>query len=389
MSDIQIGVIGIGVVGVGSMGTAHAKMLAEGKIPGATLGAVCDIDPERLAAFPDVLGFPEAQAMYDSGKVDAVIVATPHPSHGPLGAAALRSGLHLLMEKPIAVHKVAAQELIDAHTDDSLVFSAMFNQRTDPRYRRLKRWIESGELGRINRMNWTITDWFRTELYYAAGDWRATWSGEGGGVLLNQCPHQLDLWQWLLGMPSRVRATCKLGRFHEIEVEDDVTAVLEYESGATGVFITTTGEAPGTNRLELACESGRVIVEGSTIVFDRNRTPTSEFCKTAEDRFARPKKDTETYTFEDTGEQHLGILKNFAAAIRNGEPLIAPAAEGIHSVELANAMLYSGLTDEPVDLPLEGDRYAATLQDLIDSSTFTKKRSVKGVASADDMSSSF
>ena len=264
----------------------------------------------------------------------------------------------------------------------------MFNQRTDPRYQWVRDRIQDGTLGRVNRVNWIITDWFRPQVYYRNGSWRATWEGEGGGVLLNQCPHQLDLWQWMFGMPARIRGFCGFGRFHDIEVEDDVTAYLEYESGMTGVFITTTGEAPGTNRLEIAAENGRVVVEGKTVQFDHNEVPTETFSATTDGPFSAPAVERSTTTFEGTGEQHLGILKNFIAAIRGSEALIAPAGEGMHSVELANAMLYSGLTESTVELPLDGAAFEATLQDLIRNSTMKKKGS-NTIASAQDMADSF
>jgi len=263
----------------------------------------------------------------------------------------------------------------------------MFNQRTDPRYIRLKGLIDSGELGKINRVQWTITDWFRTFTYYASGGWRATWAGEGGGVLLNQCPHQLDLWQWLFGMPESVRAHIELGRFHDIEVEDDVTAYLRYKDGMSGVFITTTGEAPGTNRLEIAAERGKVIVEGTTIEWTRNETETLEHSKTTEKAFGKPGTWNIEIPHHGTGEQHVGIMKNFANAILHGEELIAPASEGIHSVELANSMIQSGLEDRTVSMPLDAPAYEVLLKENI--ATSTHKKVVKEVtASSDDFANS-
>lgn len=380
----------LGVVGVGGMGSSHARRVQKGEVPGLCLAAVCDADPARLEAFSDTPGWADAEKMYAEAELDAVLVATPHYAHVPLGIAALEAGLHLLVEKPIAVHKADAERLIAAYRDQKLVFSAMFNQRTDPRYRWVRERIKDGTLGRINRANWIITDWFRTEHYYQHGEWRATWGGEGGGVLLNQCPHQLDLWQWMFGMPDRVHAFSRIAQFHEIEVEDDVTAYLEYADGMNGVFITTTGEAPGTNRLEIAAENGKVVIEGQDIVFQRNAQPTSEFSATSGKPFDRPALvSREVVTFEGTGEQHLGILKNFCAAVRGKEALIAPAPEGIHSVELGNAMLYSGMTGTAVDLPLDAEIYEAHLKELIETSTFKKKVVRKTVSSDEDMSASF
>lgn len=383
--------IRLGIIGLGNMGMAHAKNVVSGVIPGLQLSAVADKNPKRLREFDGLLCFEDGHALIASGAVDAVLVATPHYSHTPLGIAVLKAGLHLLVEKPISVHKQDCEELIAAyHPGSRQVFAAMFNQRTDPRYRKLKELLSDGTLGSVRRINWIITDWFRTECYYQSGDWRATWAGEGGGVLLNQCPHNLDLWQWLFGMPERVIARCQIGRFHEIEVEDSVTALLEYASGVQGVFVTTTGEAPGTNRLEVAGDNGKIVVsnESNDLVFTRNERPAPVFSKESSSGFTKPNVWNVTIPIAGTGEQHTGIMKNFAAAIRGEEPLIAPATEGIHSVELANAMLLSSFRDRPVTLPLDAAEFAAELKKKIMESTFTKT-TVPDAGPAADFSKSF
>lgn len=381
----------VGIIGLGNMGQAHAKTILDGKAPGLTLTAVADAREQLLADYGKKEGvstFVEAETLIADGPVDAVIIATPHYSHTTLGMAALEAGHHVLVEKPISVHKGDAEKLLAAHTDPRQVFAAMFNQRTDPRYATLKKLIEDGELGDIHRVQWTITDWFRTEQYYASGGWRATWAGEGGGVLLNQCPHQLDLWQWLFGMPSSVRAFCQYGRFHDIEVEDMVTAYLEYPTGTTGVFITTTGEAPGTNRLEVAGDRGRVVIEGSQLGRIVNQVPASEFSRTCERGFDAPPTETASLTLDEGGPQHAGILSNFADAILHQKPLIASAHEGIRSVELANALLYSSHLGRPVDLPLNVADYQAFLEEKIRTSTH-QKRVVESTPNADDFAGSF
>jgi predicted dehydrogenase len=381
----------VGVVGLGNMGQAHVRCIQAGEAPGLVLSAVADAREESLAPYrgrTDVVAFAEAEALIGSDAVDAVIIATPHFSHTALGIAALQAGRHVLVEKPISVHKADAERLLAAHRDRSQVFAAMFNQRTDPRYLALRAMIRDGELGEIHRTQWTITDWFRTERYYASGGWRATWAGEGGGVLLNQCPHQLDLWQWLFGMPATVRGFCQYGRFHDIEVEDMVTAYLEYASGATGVFITTTGEAPGTNRLEVAADRGRVVIEGSRLQFIRNQVPAREFSRTSDRSFDAPPAEITETTIDGTGPQHRGILANFADAILHGAPLIATAHEGIHSVELANAILYSSHEGRPIEMPLDGAAYQAFLEERIRTSTH-RKRVVDAATAADDFAASF
>jgi predicted dehydrogenase len=262
----------------------------------------------------------------------------------------------------------------------------MFNQRTDPYYRKLKQLIDGGELGALVRVSWIITNWFRTEAYYRGGGWRATWRGEGGGVLLNQCPHQLDLMQWLFGMPTKVAGFCGFGKRHDIEVEDQVTAYLEYENGATGTFITSTGEAPGTNRLEVAGERGQVVIEDDTFRFTRNETPADEFIRTSPEPFGKPGVWNVNIPISGHGGQHKEVLQNFIDAIRNGTVLIAPASEGIRSVELGNAILYSSLTGQPVVMPLDSSAFEAKLKQLIQDSRHVKK-TVK--AGGGDLSKSF
>ncbi|MCX6374463.1 MAG: Gfo/Idh/MocA family oxidoreductase [Armatimonadetes bacterium] len=362
----------IGVIGVGGMGGYHANYLRAGEVKRAELAAVCDIDEAKLANWGDTPTFTDSAKLIRSGLADAVLIATPHYFHTTIGVDAFQQGLHVLTEKPISVHKADCRRLIDAHKATKLVFSAMFQMRTEPLYKKLKQLIDQGELGEITRLSWIVTDWFRTEAYYSSGGWRATWSGEGGGVLLNQCPHNLDLMYWLFGMPAKIRAFCKLGAKHDIEVEDEVTAYLEYPSGATGVFITTTGEAPGTNRLEIAGDRGRIVVEGGQIRFERNEVLASEFCKTSTFSFAVPPRWNIEIPYGKAETGHKVITQNFVDAILDGTDLIAPAEQGIYSVEMANSMLYSSLTGGTVETPLDAAAYESALKDLIAKSKFVK-----------------
>jgi predicted dehydrogenase len=349
--------------------------------------AVCDSDSDRLEKYSDILKYSDSTSMIQSGEIDAVLIATPHYAHTTVGIEALEAGLHVIVEKPISVHKKDCEKLIAAHQNKEKVFAAMFNQRTNPVYQKLRWLIQAGELGKINRINWIITDWYRTESYYASGGWRATWAGEGGGVLMNQCPHQLDLWQWLFGMPDQVRAFCKMGKYHDIEVEDFVTAYMEYDSGATGVFITTTGEAPGTNRLEVSGDRGKVVIEHNKMSFTRNEVPVSKHIKECKGSFEKPSVWNIEIPVSGPGEQHNGVLKNFVDVVQNGAELLAPAVEGIHSVELANSMLLSFEKNETVRLPISADEYDFFLKTKIENSN-TVKKVVKSVE-ASDFSKSF
>jgi len=365
----------IGIVGMGNMGKYHADYLIKGKVAHAELSAVCSTSPEKLSAYKDpVAVFGKGEEMIRSGSIDAVLVATPHYQHTSLGICAIENGIHLMVEKPISAHKADAERLIEVSTQHpDIVFGGMFQLRTEPRYLKLKKLIADGDLGDIVRINWIITDWFRTEAYYASGGWRATWKGEGGGVLLNQCLHQLDALQWLVGMPSKVRSFAQCGRFHDIEVEDNVTAYLEYPNGATGVFISSTGEAPGSNRFEIAGTRGRVVLENDQIKFTRNESCMLEHSKNSPIGFSKPEVWEVDIPFGNAELPHAILMRNFVEAIRNKTPLIAPGVEGIHSVELANVLLYSSLVDQTINLPMDGAAFEAKLQQLIDESSHEKK----------------
>lgn len=358
-----------GIVGVGNMGRGHAKSFLGGKVENGVLTAVCDINPERLDAIRRLDGgaelavFTDYHALFASGLVDAVIVAVPHYFHPQISMDALAAGLHVVCEKPEGVYTKQAKELNEAAGRSDKLFTIMFNQRTNCLYRKMRELVQNGELGEIKRVNWIITTWYRPQSYYDSGDWRATWRGEGGGVLFNQCPHQLDLLQWVTGMmPARIRSFCHFGKWHDIEVEDDVTAYLEYPNGATGVFIASTGDTPGTNRFELLGNNGKLVCENDQLTFTRLGTPEREFNATYRGGFGEPEKTIIPVETDGKNPQHAGILNNFANAILGLEPLFVDGREGIHGVELMDAMLLSTWKDRTVTLPLNDDEYWEELQ---------------------------
>ena len=366
--------IRLGLIGLGNIGRHHARYLLAGKVPRCELTAVCTRSPAKKEEFQGLAVWEDGVKLIRSGTVDAVLVATPHYQHTELGIAALESGVHLMVEKPISAHKADALRLIAAHDrNPRMVFAAMFQLRVEPRYQKLRKLIESGDLGRVVRVNWVNTDWFRTDAYYASGGWRATWAGEGGGVLLNQCLHNLDVLAWLLGLPSEVRSQVTLGRDHAIEVEDNVTAWMVYHSGATGVFVASTGESPGTNRLEITGTRGRVVLEDGRLRFTRNEEDMLEFSRTSKSGFAKPAVWNVEIPFENAEEPHAQLMRNFADAVLDGVPLIAPGREGLASLELANSLLYSGLIGKTVPLPLDAEAYESFLGELIRNSRFEKQ----------------
>lgn len=367
----------IGIVGIGGMGTNHANNIMSGKVANAELTAVYDINEDRLKWAKENFGdkvkrFNNMDEFFYSKAFDAVIIATSHYDHPRLAIEALNSGYHTLIEKPAGVYTKAVRAMNEVALKSDKVFAIMYNQRTNPVYQKLKELIDSGELGEIKRSIWIITNWYRSQSYYDAGGWRATWAGEGGGVLLNQDPHQLDLWQWMCGMPKRVRAFMAFGKYHNIEVEDDVTAYVEYENGATGLFVTSTGEAPGTNRLEVTGDRGKIVIEDDKLTFWRLRVSEREFNRDFKGGFGQPESWKCEVPTPGENSQHIGIMNNWVNAILYGTELMAPGVEGIKGLTLSNAMHLSAWTDSWVDLPLDEDLFYEKLKGNIDKSTFKK-----------------
>jgi predicted dehydrogenase len=357
----------LGIIGMGNMGTTHVKSVFGGTIPGMELGAVADRLPGRREWAKGILpaGFPifeDGSELIKSGLVDAALIAVPHYQHPPLAIEAFGAGLHVLCEKPAGVYTKQVREMNKAAAESGLVFAMMFNQRTNSYFRKMRELVQGGTLGAIKRTSWIITNWYRPQVYYDSGDWRATWAGEGGGVLLNQCPHNLDLFQWICGMPSAVRAFCHNGKWHDIEVEDDVTAYLEYPNGATGTFITSTADAPGTNRFEITLEWGKLVNEDNTnlrlYMLDQNER---EFNRRAAGGFDTPGVTEEKIETGGGNEQHVGVLKAFAGRILRGEPLVAEGKEGIHGLTLSNAMHLSSWLETTVKIPFDEDLFLEEL----------------------------
>jgi predicted dehydrogenase len=363
-------IVKMGIIGIGNMGSHHAGYVAKGEIPGAKLTAVCDVDVEKLKWSKQNLGediqvFDSVDAFFEKADIDGVLIASYHYDHPGMAIEAFERGLHVLVEKPAGVYTKQVREMNEAALKSGRVFGIMYNQRTNPLYRKLKDIIDSGELGEIKRTNWIITDWYRPQSYYDSGGWRATWKGEGGGVLLNQDPHQLDLWQWTCGMPVKVRAFCHIGKYHDIEVEDDVTAYVEYDNGATGVFITSTGEAPGTNRFEIIGDMGRIVIENNRMEFLRLRVSERKFNKEFKGGFGAPEFWKCEIPVKGENTQHNGITSNWVDAILKGTELLAPGIEGINGLQLSNAMYLSSWTDSRVDIPIDEDLFYSKLKEKI------------------------
>ena len=371
----------LGIIGIGNMGSGHLKNILEGKVPEMEVTAVADRQESRSTWAKENL--PEAVVIFEEGKdliaagvCDGVLIAVPHYQHPELTIDAMNHGLHVMCEKPAGVYTKQVREMNEAAQKCDRVFGMMFNQRTNCIYRKMHELVTSGELGAIKRVNWIVTDWYRTQSYYDSGSWRATWDGEGGGVLLNQCPHNMDLIQWICGMPSKVQAFCHNGKWHDIEVEDDVTAYLEYPNGATGVFVTTTADAPGTNRFEITLEMGKLVCENGKLMLHKLSENERTFCKTAKGGFDTPECTVTEVETDGENEQHVGVLKAFAGRILHGTPLVAEGLEGINGLTLSNAMHLSSWLKREVEIPFDEDLF---LEELNKRRRESRKKEGSGV----------
>ena len=379
----------LGIIGLGAQGSMYAKFIADGLVPNMEIGAISDhnTDKAKIAADYGVPFYEDYLALLDSGDVDAVVTCVPHYLHPEMGIAALRHGIHALVEKPAGVYTKQVAELNRfAAEHPELTFGIMFNQRNNPLYIKIKEIVDSGDIGKIRRTNWVITTWWRPQGYYDQSAWRATWGGEGGGVLVNQAPHQLDLWQWICGVPKSVYAKVAYGFQRDIAVEDEVTAVVDYGDGATGVFVTATHDLVGTDRFEILGDQGKIVVENSRVAtVTRLRAPERELSAgmdmTDVAKLFSGQLDVDAlYTREvlefDSawGAQHSGVLENFAANILDGTPLLAPGSDGINGVRLANAIHLSSWTGTEVSLDFDENDFLAELNKRIrNEGTFNER----------------
>ena len=354
----------LGIIGIGNQGSTYARRLVrENWVPEIEVAAIADINPARLNwarenVSPDIAYFEDAIAMLDSGLIEACVISIPHYDHPRYAMECFRRGIHVMCEKPAGVYTQQVREMnAEAEKHPEVVFAMMFNQRTNCVYRKMRELVQSGKYGRVRRANWLITNWYRSQYYYDSGDWRATWSGEGGGVLLNQCPHQLDLWQWILGMPKKVQSFMRYGQWHDIEVEDDVTTYMEYEDGHTGVFITSTGDPHGSNRFEVQMDGAQLVCEHDRLYLMELDQLEQDWTKTNTQPFGSvPGKEIEVET-DGLNPQHQGVFAAFAGAILRGEPLVAGGAEGINGLTLSNAMHLSAFLGRPVEIPFDEKLY--------------------------------
>lgn len=390
MATVAINTIKLGVIGLGNISKQHIQNVLSGAVQNCDVVAVCSRSDSGYASELNAKYFACYQQLIDAKIVDAVLIATPTLSHFEIAKYALEKGVHVMVEKPIALTGWQGQELVRI-TPKNTKFAVMLNQRADPVFKKMKQIIDSGILGKIQRTQWTMTNWFRPDIYFQVSDWRATWKGEGGGLLVNQCIHNLDIFQWICGMPSKITAFCEFGKYHSIEVEDEVTAFLRYESNATGVFIGSTGEAPGVNRFDIIGDRGSLHFDSGKLSQKINDQSTAEFCASTDEMFGMPVVSESQLNIQQTGtqqtvNQHAVVLQNFVQAILSEEQLIAPASDGLASLDIANAMLQSTWTNKTISLPMDRLAYHQLLTQKSANSTLRPK---SGASAKVDMNASY
>ena len=374
----------LGVIGLGNIAQQHINNVLQGEVKNTKLIAVCSRQQPQNK-LDGVHHFNNYQALIDSGIVDAVLIATPTMSHFEIAQYALEKNIHVLLEKPIGLSAYEGEKLV-ASAQPGTQFALMLNQRTDANYVKIKQIVDSGVLGKITRTNWTMTNWFRPEIYFQASDWRATWKGEGGGALVNQCIHNIDIFQWICGVPVAINGFCEFGKYHDIEVEDEVTAYFRYANKATGVFVASTGEAPGVNRFDVIGDKGSLHFDSGKLIQKLNKQSTQTFSRNTTDMFGMPEVETTDVTVNDKVNQHAIILNNFVRAILFGEPLMTPAHAGLASLDIANGILMSSWTNQQVSLPLDRQAYQQQLAKKIVSSKLRVKSKIQATV---DMSKSY
>ncbi|MBR5783518.1 MAG: Gfo/Idh/MocA family oxidoreductase [Clostridia bacterium] len=380
----------VAIIGIGNMGSAHAKHIFSGDVKDMELAAICDIDSGKLAwaaeNLPGVPQYSNYHELLDAHICDAIIIATPHYDHPVIAIEGFEKGYHVLSEKPAGVYTKKVREMNAAAEKSGKAFALMFNQRTNPLYQKVREMVQDGTIGEPKRLVWIITDWYRTQAYYDSGAWRATWAGEGGGVLLNQCPHNLDLWQWIFGMPKSITAKCSVGKYHDIEVEDDVTITASYENGASACFITTTGEFPGTNRLEISGDRGKVVIENKKLTFYRLETPERVVNATSTKGFDSIPFTVEETVIESKSTAHVGILQNFTNHILYGEELLSSGYEGINALTISNAAFLSDWLGQEITLPMDEDLFYKLLSERIKTS---RHKEVTASSTIEDLSGTY
>ena len=382
--------IRFGVIGVGVMGGMHADILTNDDDPRFSLAAIADIDTakaRKVGAKADVPWFATGEEMIASGLCDAVIVATPHYWHAPLTIRAARTGLHVMCEKPLSSTVGHARAMITECKKRKVKLGVMLHQRARADMTTVKKLIDSGAIGEVFRAQLICSNWFRTQAYYDSGAWRGTWDGEGGGVLINQAPHHLDLYQWIAGMPKKVLGLIST-RCHKIEVEDCANFLLDYEDGKVGYIYTTTAEEPGYEEFMICGDKGTIVIGDEGVKLGKLAMPVSQHIFASGDAGAGgAEQGIEWTTVEPEGPSggHIDVTRGFVEWILTGKKPFdfADGKQALNELELSNAMHLAGYRNKVVALPVDAAEMERLMSSLEQRLSTGKGQGIRKAANAD------
>ncbi len=356
----------VAMIGTGFIAGVHARSIAAS--PHLQLAGVFGRDGAKTAHFAQSHGtvaFPTLEGMLEAMHPDYVTLCTPHPTHLSLALQCLKAGVSVLIEKPLCCTAAEAEPCLALASERKLAVGVNFQMRLRPARQRMVHLVSQGCLGSLVRVSLDATDWFRSMAYYRSSPWRATWEGECGGLLMNQAPHDLDLLLSLVGMPERLIAEIA-NHGHEIEVEDEVMALLQWRGGAMGQLHLSTRESPGRHLVEIVGTQGSLRLEGDELTVIELGTDAGEYSQTTPETMKHPpitRREQEKHT--DTEDRYRLVHENFRNHLLHGTRLICSAQEALDQVRFANALLLSAIRRKWVATPVASEEVDAVLAFLM------------------------
>lgn len=385
--------IRIGIIGFGKHGSHYVRRYLETDIcKEVELTAIAENNSVRLdwakKHLENVAFFDDAIKMLDSGLIDACQIVVPHPDHYFYIKECFKRGIHVLCEKPLCVYADEARSIIEEHQKhySDLVFGVMLNQRQNPLFRKLKELLDNKTYGTILRADWTITNWYRNQVYFDESYWHATWIGEAGGLMMNQAIHQLDLWQWLFGLPDRVYAKLGYGKGHDIETDDEASIFFEYNDGVVGTFTASTNDFSGSNCLKIRTDQALLIIENKKITVKEIKRESASAMHNYQLMYEKPALIETEIKIEGTDPKHEGVVNEFTSAIINKTPLETDGAQGLNSIILANAIYLSSFLNKEIEIPCDEKLYREEFSKRIANSHYRSAAmdSISGILSSYD-----
>ena len=378
----------LGIAGIGVIGESYLKLFKEGRIKEGEVAAVASRNTQRVEKILEKLNLQEVRVygslkeMLEKESLSGVIITTPHKLHVSMMKEALQMGVSVLTDKPLSSTRKEAEEMaVFAKDYPDLVKGVLFNKRANPIHKEIKKIIESGELGILRRALYEVTDYYRSHRYYEESGWRGTYEEEGGGVLMNQAVHQMDLLTWFTDLPKEVMAFLKEGSHRPMTTENDAYLHLFYEGGGVGHFITSTHESPGVHRLELSFDQGQILMENEkTLKITKLQEPEEDFSRKTETLFAHVPGTLEVKEFEplEDKEEHVRTIENFIRAIEGKEKIQSSLEEAVKSITLVNAAYLSHFTGKKGAMDFSLEEYDRELHRKIQEERALKEEKQTG-----------